>query len=544
MKRKLIIFLFILAVIIPASFSNWGLTESSEARYAEISKEMYATDDYIHPKLLGIQHYHKPPVTYYITSLGYYLFGINEFGARFFLHIALLIQLWLVYKITQLLYNDKRISLTATLIYFSYPIVQAAANNLTTDAYLTTFIFFGIYFFLKYHQTPKHNIFIYLFYIFCGLAFLTKGPVGILPQILFAVFYTRILRIKSTFNIHNFLALILGIAICVSWFVVLVFQNKNFLNYFLRHQIVDRVASDAFKRSKPFWYYFVTMPLLGLPAFYYIINYLAIKFRSLHFRRTLAAVLLITLAILLLVFSASSSKLILYVLPLYLFIAILSAKHLSLISLKTIKIFENISFSFSYVIFTGLIVACFIPLQFVFPKIPVLLLSVGGIICMLFFSYKNFQVRYIKAPFINALTISVLTFVFPFIMKANDLKINSVKSVANFIKQQSNNKPGSIAVYDYLLPSLAFYANEKIITLNNGNPVAQRETQFEANDSMWESSYFKLNKNKDSTVLTSLLAKPNSYIIALAKNALPDSLSILKKNLPNKIVMEKWIIYY
>jgi len=79
--------------MIPALTGTWGLTETSEARYAQISKEMFTSGDYLHPTLLGIQHYHKPPVTYYITSLGYSIFGANETGARFFLAIALLIQL-------------------------------------------------------------------------------------------------------------------------------------------------------------------------------------------------------------------------------------------------------------------------------------------------------------------------------------------------------------------------------------------------------------------------------------------------------------------
>ena len=52
MKINLLILLLGLAVFIPFAFSNWGLTESSEARYAEISREMYTGANYLHPKLL------------------------------------------------------------------------------------------------------------------------------------------------------------------------------------------------------------------------------------------------------------------------------------------------------------------------------------------------------------------------------------------------------------------------------------------------------------------------------------------------------------
>ncbi|MEO6329718.1 MAG: glycosyltransferase family 39 protein [Ginsengibacter sp.] len=545
MKPRFIACLFIIAVVIPAAFSTWGLTESSEARYAEISREMYISGDFVQPKLLGIHHYHKPPVVYYITSIGYSIFGVNEYGARFFLSLALLAQLLLVYLITMLLYDNRNLSVAATLIYFSYPIVQIAAKNLTTDAYLTTFIFSSIYFFLKYHQQPSAIKYLYLFYIFCGLSFLTKGPVGILPQALFAILYTRIFKIKREISVHTFAALITGIAICISWFTVVLYQNKELLSYFFKHQLADRVAGDTFKRSKPFWYYFAFMPLLGLPAFFYFAHYVRANFSLAGFRRNISSVLSISLIILLSVFTASSSKLILYVIPLFLFISILSAKHLSEVSLKTAKIFENISLGFSCFLFVSLIAASFMTLPVVFPKVAVIIFSLTGIVCMIFFKRVKFTPEYLKAPFINAISMAVLTFLFPFIMKVNDLEINSIRPMAAFIKDRSmNKKPGSIAVYDYLLPSLAFYTNEEIITLDNGNSTTQRETQFETNNNTWQNTYFKLGENKDTVALTSILAKPNSYIIAQKKNPLPDSLSFLKKNLPNKILMGKWIIYF
>ena len=43
---------------------------------------------------------------------------INEFGARFFLSVALLIQLILIYKTTLLLFNDKKNILTVCRFVF------------------------------------------------------------------------------------------------------------------------------------------------------------------------------------------------------------------------------------------------------------------------------------------------------------------------------------------------------------------------------------------------------------------------------------------
>ena len=98
LTKKFYFVLGLIFILMLCGISQGGLTESSEARYAEIGREMALSNDFLHPRMLGIGHYHKPPVTYAITAMGYKLFGYSEFGARFFLAVALIIQLLLVYK--------------------------------------------------------------------------------------------------------------------------------------------------------------------------------------------------------------------------------------------------------------------------------------------------------------------------------------------------------------------------------------------------------------------------------------------------------------
>ena len=148
MKKQFYLILALLFAVLLSGSGSWGLTESSEARYAEIAREMVTTGDYLHPSLLGIHHYHKPPVTYQLTALGYQIFGVNEFGARFFLAVALLLQVFFVYKIGRLLFKNEKKAMASALIYFSFPVVLIAARNLTTDAFLTTFILWALYFWL------------------------------------------------------------------------------------------------------------------------------------------------------------------------------------------------------------------------------------------------------------------------------------------------------------------------------------------------------------------------------------------------------------
>ncbi|MDP5043447.1 MAG: glycosyltransferase family 39 protein, partial [Leeuwenhoekiella sp.] len=208
MKKSFYLVLLFLFVVLNIGQGSWGLTESSEARYAEIGREMALSNDFLNPSLLGIGHYHKPPVTYAITALGYKIFGYTEYGARFFLSLALIFQLFLIYKIALIWFKDEKTAIASSLIYFSFPIVLIATRNLTTDAYLTTFIIFSVYLWLQFKITNRPG-YLYLFYTILGLAFLTKGPVSFLPVALFILCYKIVNGEKPKFSIHTLPGLIL-----------------------------------------------------------------------------------------------------------------------------------------------------------------------------------------------------------------------------------------------------------------------------------------------------------------------------------------------
>jgi 4-amino-4-deoxy-L-arabinose transferase len=543
-KKTSIILTLFFTLFLSFASSKWGLTESSEARYAEISKEMYLSGDYLHPTLLEIYHYHKPPLTYYITTLGYAIFGINEMGARFFLMLALFIQLILVYRITKSFYRNEDVAMAAMLIYFSYPIVLAATKNLTTDAYLTSFIFGAVWSFLLYKQQQKIR-YLYLFSFLCGLAFLTKGPVGIMPPVLFAAWYHRENPSPFSAGFHRYSAFLLGLLLSCSWFLLLLVRDPSLLHYFIKHQLADRVASNAFSRSQPWWYYLVTIPLLGLPAIMYFAGYLGSLVRTRSIWKGASASLLWPLGISLLVFSLSASKLVLYVLPLYLFIAMLSSRHLVNMTKRNRKIIEKISFGYACLIFAALIVTCFLPIPYEVPGLTTIPLAVAGLLFSVIIYVKPFFSTVIKAPLLNAWVMAVLLIALPFIMNRNDIKINSIKPLASFIDAHSRNPAkATVAVYDYLLPSLSFYTNNKIITIDNGNAHAKRETQFENTNELTASGYFRIAEAGSIRRLSVMLAAPESFFIARKQNDLPDSLHCLAQALHHKTILDKWVIYY
>jgi 4-amino-4-deoxy-L-arabinose transferase len=130
-------------------------------------------------------------------------------------------------------------------------------------------------------------------------------------------------------------------------------------------------------------------------------------------------------------------------------------------------------------------------------------------------------------------------------MRKNDIKINSIKPLASFIKQHSSNpEKATVAVYDYLLPSLSFYTNNNIITIDNGNSHANRETQFENGAGKKDNGYIKINGAESVQRLSLLLKQPESFLIARKNNDIPYSLSLLTQAMHHKTSFDKWVIYY
>ena len=540
MKKKFYLLLGLLFAVLLSGSGSWGLTESSEARYAEIAREMVQSGDYLHPSLLGIHHYHKPPLTYQLTAMSYEIFGVNEFGARFFLSVALLLQVFFVFHIGLLLFKNDKKAMASALIYFSFPVVLIAARNLTTDAFLTTFILWALYFWLLRKQ-GRSVMFLYGFYFLLGLAMLTKGPVVLLPPVIFILFWKIINREKMQLSIHTLLGTLLFVAVSASWFVAVIIDKPILLDYFVKDQIVKRsLEAEKFHRSKPFWYYLVFAPLVGIPWLFFIGTDVVKNFRQIVNKRKIELILLSSILVLLLIFSLFSSKLILYILPIYPFMALLGGSLLERTPLKRLNIYSRILAVLFLLLFAGLLYLTFskqFEFNFWFAILMGALIAGAGIYFLKM--KKNTMLR----PVYMGVTFSVfLLFTYALFATQNDGQINSVKELSAFIKQQKPQMK-SLVVYDYLLPSAAFYLGDRVVTVNEQNFNTQREVEFES-DSLYRKNYIDLRQEGELNRFKQLLKQEDNVLLLRKKKQLPDSLQYLLQNFDYSEVKGKWQLYY
>ncbi|WP_188501370.1 phospholipid carrier-dependent glycosyltransferase [Pontibacter amylolyticus] len=526
--------LFLLLLVLLYNLGGWGLVETSEARYAEISREMLLSGDWLYPHLLGIQHFHKPPITYMISAAGMGLFGVNEFGVRFFLQISLLAQALLVYRIARELFQSRKIAFTALVIYVTLPAVLIAARNLTTDSFLATFELLAIWAWMKYKPSKKPS-WLYLFYLALALAFLTKGPVGLIFPVLVVLGY----RVKGANArpslMHHLVGLSLFLILSASWYVYLMWQNRQFVDYFLLNHIVKRYTSpETFGRSQPWWFYLAFIPVLSLPWSAMLLLHLPALRKLVPEQKRL---FVLWLLVPLLFFSFSSSKLILYVLPMLAGIALLISWLLYQLTANELRIISRITFVYLGLVVLGLVLLRFLPLGYTVP-LPLVLFAVLMLgVLYLLWRYMRQSIQQVVAA-VLAFTIFLIP-LSTHILGANAVQMNSSRAVANLIREE-NLQGRTIVVYDRLLPSLAFALNKDIVSVSDQHHSLKRETQFETGNA-WRNHLLRIQDRQDSTRLRELL---NSQAVLVSKRELPANRNWLRSQLLHSRQVGVWMVYY
>lgn len=539
MKRHLgiILLLIVGSIVLFINVGSYGVVESSDARYAEIAREMYVSGEYLHPDLLDIHHYHKPPLTYQITALGYKLFGINAFGARFFLQIAVLLQVLLVYALGLALFDKRRIALWAAMIYFSFPLVLASSRNLTTDAFLTTFVLGAILSWVRYRRSARVR-YLYGFTLALALGFLTKGPVVFIVPVIFVLAYNATERPKKRLGRHHIGAWLLFVVLASSWFVYICVQNQAFIDYFLVRHTVERFSKNVFNRTEPFWYFLALAPLLGMP-WLLILPYLLRYNRSAFRARSVSWALLLGVSIPLFFFSISSSKRILYILPFFGLLAILIAMLLEQIPPERARRVQGLVLGYVTVVLSAFMATLVVDMGFIFPwQVPGLaFLSIPIFIGLFTRSGLSYQSRSVFGVLLVSL---IMLGNSGLIMSSNQLQVNSAKPVTDFILAKGLSGR-QIIVYNTRKPSIAFGLNKSIISLYDGDGSLNRETQFEE-DEKWKDYLIDVTADMGKNKLRKILQEPS--VLLIHRFSLSQGMEWLPRYYGNKEIMGRWSIYY
>lgn len=329
--------LLVLAFVAVSVFqTHRGLFDSTEGRYAECAREMVRTGTWLEPVLNGQPHWTKPPLTYLAIMGPLKLMGPTTEAARFFLIPCYLVTIMAVYGLSLRLWQDRVIARMCALVFATMGFPMAASNVVSTDFLLTVVLALTHACFWD-AQRRSSSFMVYLTWFFLGVAFLTKGP----PALLFlpamvAVCVHRPREKHRRFRFFNPLAILLFFVVGFGWYAWEASIHPGLAHYWLRDEVINRSFSNEFDRNSPFYKNFeIYIPILIFGTLPWS-AWVAWRWRSVFSRlqnlgsitegwRNLsdAAVWLIWATVFPLgVFVFSHSKLPLYLLPLFVPIAV------------------------------------------------------------------------------------------------------------------------------------------------------------------------------------------------------------------------------
>ncbi|OAT24981.1 lipid IV(A) 4-amino-4-deoxy-L-arabinosyltransferase [Proteus myxofaciens] len=311
-KWLLLIFFILLTYFIP--LETRLLWQPDEIRYAEISREMLMSGNWTVPYLLDVRYFEKPVLGYWINSIAQWLLGEGHFSVRIVVVTSTLLTGYFIYRSVMLVWDNRDIAFNALMVYLSSFLVLAIGSYNILDPIVVLFVTGSMSFFISglFAKTTKAKIMAYfLVGAFSALGFLTKGFIAVvLPALVFIVTAISLSRLKEVLC-YAPIALLSLIIVAGPWVLSVALKAPDYWNYFFWVEHVQRFIEKNTARAQPLWFYFPIV-ILG------ILPWLGFLFGSLKSALSLnkgTLYFLLWFSLFFAFFSASSGKLLTYMLP-------------------------------------------------------------------------------------------------------------------------------------------------------------------------------------------------------------------------------------
>ncbi|HVO65383.1 MAG TPA: glycosyltransferase family 39 protein [Syntrophales bacterium] len=324
-KNKTLIFFVIPFIIYIALLTIMPLMEPDEGRYSAIPSEMNQSGDYTTPHLKGTVYLEKPPLCYWATALLFKIFGENEFSSRLFTALCAWGCIILVYSIGTF-FHDKKTGFYAAAVLTTSLYHFAIGRINILDMPLAFFVCAAVWMGYRYFSgSGEIKKWLYLFYLMCALAFLTKGLIGIVfPFAVIVIWLLFSKRWRDILRLFSPVGFVIFLAVAGPWLILVQRANKDFFWFFFVQEHFLRYTTTMHSRSEPV-YFFIPIILAGTMPWCAFL-WQAVKESGLKIASLFAfeeKVFLITwLGFIFLFFSISSSKLVSYIAPVFLPLAV------------------------------------------------------------------------------------------------------------------------------------------------------------------------------------------------------------------------------
>ncbi|WP_320005858.1 glycosyltransferase family 39 protein [Maridesulfovibrio sp.] len=240
---------------------------SDEVRYADVYTQMMDAGHWLVMYLNGVAYPDKPPVYFWFMALVDTLTPADG-NAVFFLSSALSAAFFLFSTVclARTLGCGRKTALASGLVLLSNIFFIGIAHYSRMDLLFGGFILWANICLFKGFQNRESGKYFLWAFGFMGIATLTKGPLGLIFPLLTAVCF---LIWKGQAGLLRDKALLKGLgvllAILLAWIVgAILVDGTSFIHNIFYKQIYQRAVS-SFHHEEPFQYYLIAFPLAWLP---------------------------------------------------------------------------------------------------------------------------------------------------------------------------------------------------------------------------------------------------------------------------------------
>lgn len=239
------------------------LFDEDEGFYAETSREMLESGNYLTAHFNGAPQYDKPILIYWFQTLSFRIFGLNEFAARFPSALATFLWMLAIFSFTHR-HLGLQCGILSALFFISAVQITITGKAAIVDSALNLFLTQCLFHFYQYTQNHKKRR-IYTAALYAGLAFLAKGPVAIVIPFGVSLIYCLMqkqfrLWLKMVFNLP---AILIFSIIALPWYV-LEYLNQGTIfiqDFFFKHNL-ERY-SRAFEDHSGSLFYYIPVIIIG-----------------------------------------------------------------------------------------------------------------------------------------------------------------------------------------------------------------------------------------------------------------------------------------
>jgi len=309
------------AVLVFYRLGAGSLWDQDETKYAQVAREILETGDPITLHVNGAPWYVHPPLYMWLVAATGGVLGFSELAVRFWSAAATVLAVYATILLGRALWGPRTGLLAGAMLAVTFQVL-VQSRLAVFDTVLLAWMLLAMHAFVQGYRRGRRADYL-RFFLFAGLATLTKGPIGLLlPALVIVPFVT----LRGAWDRWREVPWAEGAAVYaivgLSWYGVETWlRGRAFVQAVLGYYGVGRFFGVVENQAGP-WYYYVPVVLLGgfpWTAFWPS----AAAYHAGRARRDDGSLLVLLWCGLVFAFySAAGTKLPNYVLPIYPFAAI------------------------------------------------------------------------------------------------------------------------------------------------------------------------------------------------------------------------------